>query len=178
MKSFRQYFETRCVTEAKDELADMIRQALKKAGYKVPSQISVRKRSTSAYVVEIKSLDIDKDEIEKIVRKYENISYDERTGEILAGGNTYVFVSYDYDVEHKERERLRKLEEETIQKCLNDEGRYVKLGKGLEICIPSGYNETVMPDGLFGYIYKLNGKEYHAKNGIFPVWRVLAKAGF
>lgn len=174
MRSFKDFL----VTEAKDELADMIRQSLKKAGYKVPSQISVRKRSASAYDVEIKSLDIDKDEIEKIVSKYENIRYDERTGEILSGGNTYVFVSYDYDVEHKERERLRKLEEETIQKCINAEGGYVKLGKGLEISIPTGGNEIVMPNGLFIYIYKLNGKKYQVKNGIFPVWRALAKAGF
>lgn len=178
MKSFRQYFETRCVTEAKDELADMIRQSLKKAGYKVPSQISVRKRSASAYDVEIKSLDIDKDEIEKIVKKFEDIDRDERTGEILSGGNTYVFVSYDYGMMNKERERLRKLEEETIQKCLANNGKYVKLGKGLEISIFTDDDETVMPGGLFRYIYKLNGKEYHVKNGIFPVWRALAKAGF
>lgn len=177
MKTFRQYFETRCVTEAKDELADMIRQALKKAGYKVPSQISVRKRNASAYDVEIKSLDIDKDEIEKIVNKYENVHYD-YYGDILSGGNTYVFVSYDYNMEHKERERLRKLEEETIQKCLNDEGKYVKLGKGLEIGIDSGNNEAVKPNGLFNYSYKLNGKEFYVKNGIMPIWRVLAKAGF
>jgi len=32
-------------------------------------------------------------EIEKIVGKYESIDRDERTGEILAGGNTYIFVS-------------------------------------------------------------------------------------
>lgn len=174
MRTFKDFI----VTEAKDELADMIRQALKKAGYKVPSQISVRKRSASAYDVEIKSLDIDKDEIEKIVSKYENIRYDERTGEILSGGNTYVFVNYDYGMMNKERERLRKLEEETIQKCLNNDGYYTKIGKGLEIMLISGNNDHIMPDGVFSYLYKLNGKEYRAKNGILPIWQILAKAGF
>jgi len=173
MKSFINY-----VAEEKQDLGTLIKDALKKAGYKVPSQISVRKRSASAYDVEIKSLDIDKDEIEKIVSKYENIRYDERTGEILSGGNTYVFVNYDYGMMNKERERLRKLEEETIQKCLNNDGYYTKIGKGLEIMLISDNNDPIMPDGVFSYLYKLNGKEYRVKNGILSIWRILAKAGF
>lgn len=174
MRTFKDFI----VTEAKDELADRIRQELKKAGYKVPSQISVRKRSASAYDVEIKSLSIDKDDVEKLVQKYEDIDYDERTGEILAGGNTYIFVNYDYDMKHRERERLRKLEQEVIQKCLNNDGYYTKIGKGLDIMLISGNNDPIMPDGVFSYLYKLNGKEYRAKNGILPLWQLLAKAGF
>ena len=36
--------------------------------------------------------------IEEITKKYESIDRDERTGEILCGGNTFVFVTYDYNL--------------------------------------------------------------------------------
>lgn len=44
----------------------------------------------------IKELAIEMKEIESIAMKYESYSRDERTGEILSGGNTFVIVNYDY----------------------------------------------------------------------------------
>lgn len=71
-----------------------IRKELKEHGYN-NRRVGV---SYDGYAIwlNIKELAIDIKEIENIVMKYENYSRDERTGEILQGGNTFVFVNYDY----------------------------------------------------------------------------------
>lgn len=179
MKTFKDFI----VTEAKDELADRIRQELKKAGYKVPKEISVRKEHTgysSSYNITIKSFKVDFDDVSKIAKKFNDIDYDEK-GEILSGGNTYIFVEYDYDLKRKEEKRLEKMENDVIEKCFENEGDWVDIGKGLKICIPTGQKESKM-NKQFIYNYKLNGKEYGnlipIKYWNLPIWQVLAKAGF
>lgn len=71
-----------------------IRKELKEHGYN-NRRVGV---SYDGYAIRltIKELAIDKKEIENIAMKYENYSRDERTGEILQGGNTFVLVDYDY----------------------------------------------------------------------------------
>lgn len=71
-----------------------IRKELKEHGYN-NRRVGV---SYDGYAIRlnIKELAIDIQEIENIAMKYENYSRDERTGEILSGGNTFVFVDYDY----------------------------------------------------------------------------------
>lgn len=71
-----------------------IRKELKEHGYN-NRRVGV---SYDGYAIRlnIKELAIDIKEIENIAMKYENYSRDERTGEILSGGNTFVFVDYDY----------------------------------------------------------------------------------
>lgn len=71
-----------------------IRQELKEHGYS-NRRVGV---SYDGYAIRltIKELAIEMKEIENIAMKYENYSRDERTGEILSGGNTFVFVDYDY----------------------------------------------------------------------------------
>nr|DAV45700.1 MAG TPA: Large polyvalent protein associated domain 29 [Caudoviricetes sp.] len=78
----------------KERLA-AIRKELKEHGYN-NRRVSVRFSGYSAIYVTIKELAINKKEIENIAMKYESYSRDERTGEILSGGNTFVFVDYDY----------------------------------------------------------------------------------
>ena len=76
------------------EKAKAIRTALKEAGFN-QKQISVKKQFggySVAFYVTIRDANIDKSTIENIVNKFKSIDYDERTGEILAGGNDYVFV--------------------------------------------------------------------------------------
>lgn len=77
----------------KERLA-AIRKELKEHGYN-NRRVGV---SYDGYAIRlnIKELAIDKKEIENIAMKYENYSRDERTGEILSGGNTFVIVDYDY----------------------------------------------------------------------------------
>ena len=82
------------------DAAKAIREDLKKAGYK-RSDISVRTSSSmydTAIHITIKNPHIDRRKIEKIVTKYEKYERDLVTGEILQGGNTLLFVDYEYDV--------------------------------------------------------------------------------
>lgn len=52
---------------------------------------------SDGFDVTIKDISISRKKVEHLLKKYESIDRDERTGEILAGGNTYIQVSYDYD---------------------------------------------------------------------------------
>lgn len=75
-----------------------IRNELKQHGYnsrRVGVRYQIAGYSAAIYVT-IKEKEIDKKEIENIAMKYNDIDRDERTGEILMGGNTFVFVDYDY----------------------------------------------------------------------------------
>lgn len=74
-----------------------IKKALKEKGY-ASKDISIRKKYggySVAYYVKIKTPYIDKDAISKIVRKFESFEMCQASGEILMGGNTYIFVSYE-----------------------------------------------------------------------------------
>ena len=80
------------------ERVQTIRQALKEKGYN-SRRVSVTYQIAgySAIIrVTIKELEINKAEIENIVKGFNEIDRDERTGEILEGGNTFVSVNYDY----------------------------------------------------------------------------------
>lgn len=80
------------------ERVEAIRKTLKEKGYNsrrvgVTYQIA----GYSAIIrVTIKESGIAKSEIENIVKHFNEIDRDERTGEILEGGNTFVSVNYDY----------------------------------------------------------------------------------
>lgn len=75
------------------ERVQEIRKTLKSNGYS-NRQISVT--YDGAIWVTIKDSNIKLEDIENLVKKYENYRTDEITGEILSGGNTFVFVQYDY----------------------------------------------------------------------------------
>ena len=82
------------------ELSQAIRKDLKNNGF-TSKDISVRVRDSlydTSVKVTIKNPFIKISDIEKIVNKYEEIDRDQRTGEILAGANTYVFVEYEYGI--------------------------------------------------------------------------------
>lgn len=82
------------------ELGANIRADLKAAG--IPARaVSVRVKDAgyeTAVRVTVKDISVDKAVVEKIAMRHRDVSYDERSYEILAGGNTFVFVDYDYDV--------------------------------------------------------------------------------
>ena len=79
------------------ERVDAIRKTLKEKGYN-SRQVGVTYQVAgySAIIrVTIKEPEIDKSEIENIVKGFNEIDRDERTGEILEGGNTFVSVCYN-----------------------------------------------------------------------------------
>lgn len=72
-------------------LAKKIRSELKENGYN-RNMVSVRKSNESAINVEVLDQSIDKEVVSKIAKKYESIDRDQ-FGEVLSGGNTFIFVS-------------------------------------------------------------------------------------
>lgn len=82
------------------ELSQAIRKELKSAGF-TTKDYSIRVRDSlydTSVRITIKNPLIKISEIETIVKKFEEIDRDERTMEILAGGNTYIHCQYEYGV--------------------------------------------------------------------------------
>ena len=90
------------------EQAKIIRNNLKKEMGLNSRKVSVKSAycgySTKIDVV-IKDLSIDIKKVEKIANEFYSVDRCERTGEILQGGNTYIFCKYDWELEQAERER-------------------------------------------------------------------------
>ena len=77
------------------ELRVAIKEELKKAGFKKGYTISIKDCLYDTSIrIKISDPTIARKEIEKVMYKYQEIDRDERTGEILSGGNYYVFVEY------------------------------------------------------------------------------------
>ena len=79
------------ILDLKDK-AKLLRKDLKdNLGY-TAKQVNVRMSAGTALNVTIKDYNVDVAAVTKEVFKYEEISYDEISGEILAGGNDFIFV--------------------------------------------------------------------------------------
>ena len=81
------------------ERSAAIRAELKKLGYN-SKQVSVKSGNCgySGYShLTIKDMAVRIKEVKKAVRAFESVDYDEYSGEILQGGNTYIRVEYDYE---------------------------------------------------------------------------------
>ena len=80
-----------------NETPKQMKETLKRAGYDV-RRISIRHRYTGyseAYDVTVKAPEYDTHAIRDLLRPFREVGFDERTGETLMGGNTYVFVQRD-----------------------------------------------------------------------------------
>ncbi|MDE6504856.1 MAG: hypothetical protein K2L42_03200 [Clostridia bacterium] len=85
------------------EVTKAIKEALKKAGIDTRF-ISVRHKwcgYSESYHIEISSTEIDRDKVRRICNNFQKIDWDERSGEILMGGNTYIWVDYCWDIRKK-----------------------------------------------------------------------------
>lgn len=88
------------------EVNRAMKEALRKAGIDTRF-ISIRHKwcgYSESYHVEIKDEKIDRKLVEAVLKNFDEIDRDERTGEILEGGNTYIFVQYCWDIRKKEYE--------------------------------------------------------------------------
>ena len=119
--------------------AKAIRTALKEKYGITSRQVSVRGRYcgySEAIDVEIKDYNIPAliTEIEKIANEFESIRYDEHNGEILAGANTYVNVSYNDEMIERESKKYIPLAKKIIQSCHPpiDNGKLIASNVGWE----------------------------------------------
>jgi hypothetical protein len=65
------------------------------------TKLSIKKQGcgySESFNITLKDVNIDIELVKNLVKKYETVDRDERTGEILQGGNTYIFVDYDYSI--------------------------------------------------------------------------------
>lgn len=77
-------------------------------------------RVSSGSSIEVKLLDpkLDFDQIEALLKEeFESYQRDEATGEILSGGNTFVFIDYDYDLVKQIQEELRPTIRPFLETC-------------------------------------------------------------
>jgi len=158
-------------------LADEARDALKKAGFK-RNQVSVQYRNGADTVLHfiIKDVSVDIKDVEKVASKFENTYFDNRTGGLLRGGNTLVFVEYDYMAADKERKRLAKVMDPIIKDGLADENKRFPIGKGYEVFwIASDAKRN--PEELYSYSHKGKMFSRGSKDFIRPLWRLFRAAG-
>ena len=133
--------------------AQKLRAALKAAGYK-PSAISVRNPRGSLNVA-IKDKAIPLDAVKEIARSFESVSRCHVSGEILCGGNTFVFVKYAEKVEQEFDAMAEAIGEIPM-------GGEIETPKGSIICRPigAGFNSQFSAQ-VFGGICPVDGGKYH-----------------
>jgi len=79
------------------ELSAEIRKKLKESGF-TSKDYSIRVRDSghsTAVDIEVKNPKVRLSELKQIVKQYECVDRDERSGEILQGGNTFVHCQYE-----------------------------------------------------------------------------------
>lgn len=82
------------------ELSQTIRKELKAAGF-TSKDVSIRVRDSlydTSVRITVKNPLVKLSEVEAVAKKFEEIDYDMRAMEILAGGNTYIHCQYEYGV--------------------------------------------------------------------------------
>ena len=125
-------------TMSNKELSLLIRKTLKEKGY-TPKDVSVRVRNSlydTSVNITVKNLLVRLSEIEKVVKRFEEVDLDEYSGEILAGCNVYVHCQYAYGIFKDVTEELIPIAE----KVLTNEEKYsghaiAKNCKGKEVHI-------------------------------------------
>jgi hypothetical protein len=111
------------------ELAKELRSQLKELGYN-RTMVSVTSDYNSINVA-VKSIDVDFKKVAELANSYEKLDRDEMTGEILQGGNTYVYIDYSETLmEILKNKYMDKAKEifEAIQKSNDLENIFIKDG--------------------------------------------------
>ena len=168
------------------EKAAEVRKQLKEIGI-TSKQVSVK----SGYCgysdklnITIKDLSVNEQTVKDIAEQFEEYERDERSGEILEGGNTYIFIDYDYDARRaaaaemmEQAQKITKVKESgtvaksgSLEVIYIPENHTIKLVKKSEITDELGtytdrkelathtaYNEhdTASALGLWKYQYNL-----------------------
>lgn len=79
---------------------------------------------SESYNITIKDIKVDIEKVRELVKKFESYEIDERTGEILEGGNTYIFVNYDYNTLKLANEKYNNIVLDVINKELAKHCQY------------------------------------------------------
>ena len=120
----------------------MIRTELKAIGI-TSKQVSVKSGScgySEQINVSIKDLTVNEQTVKNIAEQYEEYERDERSGEILEGGNTYILVDFDYDTK-------RAAAQEMLEKAkqILEEGKTLRTFEGKAIIENGNFLVTYFP---------------------------------
>lgn len=118
------------------ERTQAIKAELKKAGYSV-KLVSVRSGKcgySDSTDITVKDLSCNINEIRKICASFECIDYDQYSGEILAGGNTYISVQWDWELINEATEANFEKAKSTIESMDNSIKLYENAEKYLVLC--------------------------------------------
>lgn len=141
------------------ELGNAIRAELKTAGY-APRDFSVRVRdcgySTSADV-KIKNPEIRSASVERLLSKFESVDRDYATGEILAGGNCYLFVDYADGIFDAPAQEMAA----TASGVLREKGECIRIFDGLYLCNCNGRAELRQQNDLGCFTRRIGGFSLH-----------------
>lgn len=166
-------FEEWLSEKTDDYGAEALRDAIKKAGYK-RSQVAVSKGRggyETVYHVTIKDLTIPQEKIEKIVKPFEKLDWDERTGEILSGGNAMIFVEYDWKLISAAEKRYEAQMKEVIAKGTKSIGEWIPVGKNYKVAWLDKASAK-RPDTEYALMYKGKLIQRLDKKFVKPLWRV------
>lgn len=137
------------------ELGNAIRATLKAEGY-APRDFSVRVRncgySTSADVT-IKNPEIRCVNVEQLLSKFESIDRDYATGEILAGGNCYLFIDYERGIFDAPAQEMAA----TAEGILRETGECIRIFDGLYLCNRSGRTELHQQNDEGNFTWPIGG---------------------
>lgn len=143
---------------AKDK-AIIIRKELKAKHDLNSKDVSVRVKGSSlsdainVYIKSERALHLFK-EIEIIAEQLESYTTDEKTGEILSGGNTFVFVEIDYDFKKEyiesKREEIQALLEVAKKNEMNDTFEY----KGIRFYYLTGDKQIQLLNKTMPHYYE------------------------
>ena len=165
--------------KTEDPFGDSLRDALKKEGWS-RKQISVSKGKGTynrVYHVTVKDLMLPIVSVEKVAKKFENLDYDERTGEILSGGNTMIFVEYDWKAEAAEQKRLEPAIKEVVKKGTASLGEWIPVGKDFKVAWLDKASAR-RPDVEYAMMYKGKLIQRTDKKFVKPLWRIFLYAGY
>lgn len=158
----------------------LIAQELKAIGI-TNKQVSVTMRGGSVQCW-IKDFTIRPETIEAIAKKYEEISYCEASGEILSGGNRFVFVSYHHGAEsvatssdeyksifqevkditnNIEGNNLLPFRDSEVLIGSNHKGSYLTFNLGTRHCSGTCHNQSTLAWSI--YLAVKNGSLYDIK---------------
>ena len=187
------------INEGSNEVAEY----LKSKGYN-RTKVSVKHEYcgySDRYIVTVKDASIPLDDIKALVQKFSSVDRDERTGEILSGGNTYIHVNYSEKAVEKVLHEYADKVNDILTDCWDNWGDIITIEKGLQIFFPKGYGyefigdenltsedidwEYVVPDGMYSgytldciYHYQYKGECYSPrKHGRMPLALLLAQLG-
>lgn len=131
--------------------ADKVREAIKGLGYN-SRQVSVRKDNGTSVEVRIKDVTVDFEAVDRAAHQFEKVDRCEYSGEILCGGNTFVFVQYDYKVEQAVRDSE---DFKNFLALVKEKVEGLEEGRGIEV-LP-GY-EAIFKSFNQGWHFRLNGE--------------------